>query len=488
MSKSIYKNAIFKFLLNIFNLVVPLIIGPYVARTLGPGLLGTINYSQSIFSYFFIFANFGVYQYGLREISRVRNDKEKVSKVFTSLFIFTLVTDIIVAIVYVIFVRNRYLNTEMYYATIMLTFNIVSNIFYVEWVTEALESYNFITIKTIVVKLVYLVLLVLLVRTAKDFNTYIILLLLSSFLNNIFSFIYIKSKIKFNFKDIRIAKHFKPMLLALVYSNGSMLFTQLDRLMLGNYIGKEVVAYYVMAQGIMSIINLLMLSLINVTVPRLSNYLGNNDDEKYISLLNKISKLYFLFLYPASVGMYVISKEIVLIYGGNQFIGAYPILGVFCIYMISLGYEAILSNQVMYIKQKEKEQVSMLFIAGILNLILNFALLSIGKFSGVTSIFTTTIANIVFILFEYIYIKKKLKVNFNMFSFDKLKYLLISLLFIPVTYIIKIFVKGTYKVSAAVIILNSLLYFVMLIITKDSIAFYVLNKFCEKLKISKRFG
>ena len=48
MSKSISKNIIFKFLLNIFNVVVPIIIGPYVLRVLGPDLMGTINFSQTI--------------------------------------------------------------------------------------------------------------------------------------------------------------------------------------------------------------------------------------------------------------------------------------------------------------------------------------------------------------------------------------------------------------------------------------------------------
>ena len=46
MNKSISKNIIFKFLLNIFNVVVPIIIGPYVLRVLGPDLMGTINFSQ----------------------------------------------------------------------------------------------------------------------------------------------------------------------------------------------------------------------------------------------------------------------------------------------------------------------------------------------------------------------------------------------------------------------------------------------------------
>ena len=60
MNKSISRNIIFKFLLNLFNLVVPILIGPYALRALGPEVMGTVNFSQTIFGYFFIFAGFDV--------------------------------------------------------------------------------------------------------------------------------------------------------------------------------------------------------------------------------------------------------------------------------------------------------------------------------------------------------------------------------------------------------------------------------------------
>ncbi|HAT4276914.1 TPA: oligosaccharide flippase family protein, partial [Clostridium perfringens] len=69
MQKSIARNFLFKFILNIFNIVIPVLVGPYLARKLGPDQMGIFNYSQTIFTYFFIFASFGVYQYGIRELS-----------------------------------------------------------------------------------------------------------------------------------------------------------------------------------------------------------------------------------------------------------------------------------------------------------------------------------------------------------------------------------------------------------------------------------
>lgn len=467
MSKSIFKNTIFKFLLNIFNIIVPIIISPYVLRVLGPDLMGTINFSQTIFAYFFIFAGFGVYQYGLREISRVRDDKEKLSSVFTSLFIFTLITNIITTVSYIWFINVDYSGTELYKTCMILTFNLISNIFYVEWVNEALENYDFITIKTIVIRLIYVVLLFIMVRTAKDFESYLILLVLSTFLNNIVSYVYIRRTIKFNFKDIKILRHIKPMFLVVILSNANVLYTQLDRMMLGEFIGTLSVAYYSTAQNIGNMINALMLTVIHVTIPRLSNYIAKSSKEAYKDLLNKISKIYFLFLFPAAIGILLLSKEIVLLYGGSEYINAIPILSGFAIYLITLGYEAILSNQVMYITGKEREQVGIIFICGAINFIFNIILLKLKIFNGVMAIATTTMANGLVVILEYFYIKYKLKIDFNIFSLDKSKYFFISLIFIPITFIIKKVFNNIVEVSLITMIVNSIVYFVILFIIKD---------------------
>ena len=142
MNKSISKNIFFKLLLNVFNLIIPILIGPYALRVLGPDNMGVINFSQTIYGYFYIFAGFGVYQYGLREISRVRDNKEKLSSVFTNLFIFTLITNIITIVIYILFIRNSYYGSQTYVACIIMTFNLVANVFYIEWLNEALENFG----------------------------------------------------------------------------------------------------------------------------------------------------------------------------------------------------------------------------------------------------------------------------------------------------------------------------------------------------------
>ena len=198
---SITKNVFYKLLLNVFNIVVPLIIGPYAATIIGPKYLGRISFSESIYTYFLIIATFGIYNYGLREISRIRDDKEKLSKLFTSLFIIGLISNLSVLIIYISFVFLHYSSQPQFPVLMIYGITLFSNIFYVEWLCEATESFNFITIKTIIIRIFYVIFLLLLVKKPSDYLIYATLNSLLFFFNYIFSFIYIKKNIKFNFNN-----------------------------------------------------------------------------------------------------------------------------------------------------------------------------------------------------------------------------------------------------------------------------------------------
>lgn len=487
-NNSIAKNAFFKLLLNLFNVIVPIIIGPYVARKLGSDLLGTVNFAQSINGYFYIFASFGIYNYGLREISRKRENEKEVRQTFTSLFIFTIITNTLVGIAYVVFVSTKYRGQDVATAAMILSGIFLFNIFYTEWVNEGLENYDFISIKTICVRIVYLILLFIMVREAKDWKNYVFLLVFSIAANNVLSFIHIKRRIKFDFSNIELKKHIKPMFFVVILSNANILYTQLDRIMLGEFVNKSSVSYYVMAQNVVTIVNSIALTIITVSLPRLSNYLSNNKEDEYIYLVNKLTKYLFYFLFPMSLGISVLGKEIMPFYGGSDYIAAGPVLRVFGVYMITMGYEYILSNQVLYLKKKEKIQVKLLFIGGVINLVLNYSLVKLGFFNAENSVITTMIANCVFFIMEYIYIKKVMKLKINLFGFDKLKYLLISLVFIPITMIIRHFILNYVLIIIVGILVNIIYYFGVLLISKDKLTFEIIDIAKEKaISVMKKF-
>lgn len=469
MSKSLAKNAFYKLFLNIFNIIVPLLVGSYATRILQSKEMGDVNYAQSIYQYFYIFATFGIYQYGLREISRVRDNKEKLSRVFTNLFIITLITNVVTSIVYVLFINIVFKQSDIYIIALIMTMNFFSNIFYVEWVAEGLEEFDFITIKTIIIQSIYSILVFIFVKSADDTDAYVYLLAIALFANYIVSYIYIKKKIKFNFNEIELGKHIKPMILVVILSNANILYTNLDKVMLGSILTTDVVALYTMSLGIAYIVNNLLLTFVQVTIPRLSFYLSHGDDEGYVKLLNIISRIYLMILFPASIGLFVVARECILLYGGSGYVDAIPLMSCFAFYMITTGYENILSNQVMYLNGKEKEQVRYVFMGGLINLILNSILYFMGIFSGITVVLTTIIANSILVTLEYYYVRKKLKLKINLFGFDKIKYLIIALIFIPVTIILRKFVSGVIISLLVIALVNIIIYFAILFIIKDEL-------------------
>ncbi|WP_459502826.1 oligosaccharide flippase family protein [Bacillus sp. C1] len=481
MQKSLVSNIFYKILLNTFNIILPILVGPYAYRMLGADSMGTVNFSETIFNYFFIFAVFGVYQYGLREISLIKNDKKKVSQLFTSLYVINFTTSILALLAFLLFSYFGYGNKDLFPVLLIFGFNFISNLFYVEWFNEAYENYDFITKKTVVIRLIYVVLLFTFIHGVDDYKQFAGLLVLSTFLNHSISFIYVKRRVKFDFSNLTIVPHLKPLFLVVIFSNANLLYTQLDRFVLGEYAGKAEVAFYVMAFQIMTIINTLMLSVVQVTIPRLS-YLSGNSTEEYESLLNKISKVYFITLFPAAIGLMLIAHGAVVIYGGKEYAGAGNTLIVFAFYMISVGIESILSNQIIYVKKKESILVRFLFICGFINLVSNIALIYFHVLTPVTAIFTTTIANCLLIIFEYIYVKKKLKVNYTLFDIQKLKYMFYSLTFLPIAFLVNTVISGQILQVIITILGCGFTYVLILFIAKDEILFMLLNKIKMRFK------
>ncbi|OOM77224.1 putative O-antigen transporter [Clostridium puniceum] len=486
MAKSISKNAIFKAMLNLFNIILPILVIPLVSRSFGDELYGYMGYGDSLTAYFLIFASFGIYQYGLREISKVRDDKIKLSQTFTSLFVFTVITNVIASVAYMIFVAIYYKNQPYFYTCIVLGFNLVFNMFYVEWVNEAVENYDFIAIKTMAVRIIYSAIILLFVRQKEDFIFYLYLVVGFNFINNIISFIYVKKKLKFDFSNLEILKHIKPMLYVVILTSTGVLYTQLDKIMLKDSPGgTTAVGYYYMAQRVASIISTLLLTLVQVTMPRLSNYLGKESRSEYLILLKKVVRIYFIVLFPASIGLFCLSKEAIYIFGGKDFLGAVPVMFVFAIHMLVIGIESVIANQIIYLHGKEKDDAILVLIGGVINLIFNVTLTITGNFNMVTAIATTLIANIIILILEYRMVKKVIKLDIHLFEYENIKYFYYSLVFIPITFGIKFFVDNTLIACVFEVLICGLVYLCILTITKDEVFFEITNKVLVKLKLKR---
>lgn len=482
---TLFKNTIYKSMLSIVNIVVPIIIGPYIMRLLDVDLYGMYNRVFADFQMFLAFAGFGVYTLGVREISKIRDDKNKVSKLFTNLFTISMVSNLLVLILYIIYslIISTGMASTLY---LVMTIQIFANIFYVEFVNEALENYKFITIKSIIVKIIYFLSILLAVKNPNDIVIYAVIVSLTIFLNNIISFIYAKSKIKFNFKNLEFKKYLKPLVAVLIITNADLLYSQLDRVMLGKYVNDVSVTIYYTAFYLISILASIPYAIINVSIPRLSYLLKNEGKEVYEEKLNNsISSLLFIIV-PMCLGVFVLAKEIIIMYAGKRYLTAIIPLMIACITRIFISLESVMNNLVMYPNNREDRILKVSLICGISNLIINYLLVIFKIFSPITALATTGLVELIVFITHYIYAKKKMNIGIQVFNKRNMIYIILSLLFIPISLLIRKLNLGFCITMILIIVVCLLLYCMVLYIRKDNNLIFILNKFKGKLKVGKK--
>lgn len=482
---TLFKNTIYKSMLSMVNIVVPLVIGPYIMRLLDVDLYGLYNRVFADFQMFLAFASFGVYILGVREISKIRNDKEKVSKLFTNLFVISFLSNMLVLIIYLIFslITSTGLAKVLY---LVMSIQIIANVFYVEFVNEALENYKFITIKSIIVKIIYFLAILLAVRNPHDIVIYAVIVSLTNFLNNIISFIYAKHRISFDFSKIQIKKYIKPLIAVLVITNADLLYSQLDRVMLGRYVSGVSVTVYYTAYYLISTLSAIPYSIINVSIPRLSYLLKNEGKEIYEEKLNNsISSLIFIIV-PMCLGVFVLSKEAIILYAGKKYLMAIVPLMIACITRIFISLESVMNNLVMYPNNREDRILKVSLTCGISNLIINYLLVLFKIFSPLTALATTGLVELTIFIIHYTYARKKMNIDVRVFSKKNMTYILLSLLFIPISLIIRSLKLNFYINIIVIVIICSLMYFIVLYIKKDNNLLFILDKFKGKLKVGRK--
>jgi O-antigen/teichoic acid export membrane protein len=492
--KSIALNAFNRIIMYILNLLVPVVVGPYLARVLDVGLYAQYNAALSIVQWFLPIAVFGIYTYGMRQASREREDEYETRKVFTKLFLFGVISTSTALLIYFLFALTFKKNEIWLYS--LLSINIVANYFAIEWLNEAFENYKFILYKTMLVRIAYVISIFIFVRKADDVLPYTAIASGVIFFNNFFGYLYIRRKVKFTKVSFgEILSLARPLLVVMLLTNTNMLFLMLDRLFLSVFAKEKIfVTFYTMAMLItMSVMNVVN-SIFFVAVPRLSNLFAGGNREEYKELLASNSHAFFLVAMPIFAGIACLGNEIMYIYGGGNYLGAGTTLAVFGLMFLVYAIDLSLANQVLFVSGMERILLVIYLIGGGANLLFDLALLMVGRLTPTLLISTTLIADIFVVIMQQHIIRREFGRKFSPLDFSTLKYLLLSLSFLPIAQLIRRAYKVEMEVSVkfalyviTVILTCSIFYFAVLLISKDRyLTPYVKSVFSRIGKVLRR--
>lgn len=477
---SIKKNFIYNTILSVTQVLFPLITFSYVARVIEPVGIGTVSFIESICRYAILIAALGIPIYGVREVAKLKEDKEGLSKLCSELLIIHFLATFFITVVYLIMVlaiAKLNHNLSYYLLGVLMIF---SNIFVMEWYFQGIGDFKFITIRTIVVRLITTISVFFIVTKHEDAFNFFLLTVLTNVINGIVNFWYAKKSLSFNyaFDFVNLKKHLTPLFFIFSTTISISIYVLLDTIMLGFLADEKAVGFYSMALKISKVPMLFVGALGLVLIPQLSFSYSQNDLEKFSSLISKSINFVITFSFPVIFFCLGISDELIHAFAGEQFLGASVTLKILSVVVLLIGMSNVFGMQILTPMGKDRYLTFSVLLGTIVSVSLNFILIPL--YQDIGAAITNVIAETVVTCVSLYYAAKFIKFDFDyMFILKSLLYSVpISLFsfgwsFLSNNYLYNLI--GTTVVTAIYFVL------VQVFIIKNQIIVELKNKLIQKL-------
>lgn len=422
---SVKYNFLMNIILKMSSFIFPLITFPYISRVLGPAGNGKVAFATSVVYYFSIFAALGIPTYGIRKCAQCRDDKQKLAKTVHELLILGSILTVIAYIVLVICIfsipklRDNANIIFITSATLILT-NVG-----VEWFYQAIEQYDYITIRNLLFKFISIILMFIFVKQPEDYVIYAGIQVIGTVGSNILNLIklrkYIPVKIdgKYNLKQ-----HLKPSMMFFLMTIAATIYTNLDTVMLGFMENSIQVGYYNAAVKMKNILTSVVSALGAVLLPRVSYYIEKGMYEEYRKTLNKSIKVVLLISLPLMLYCMIEARDVLLFLSGKQYLPALSAMVVIMPTILLIGISNVTGMQILVPLGLEKYTIVSTVIGAIVDVILNSLL--IPQYGAMGAAVGTLIAE-VSVLIVQIYFLRKIK-YVNIINKDWIKIILATMI------------------------------------------------------------
>lgn len=359
--KGIYKNKDTKALISNFvslsiisgvNIIVPLIVLPYIIKTVGVSNYGKYAFIFSIVFYFLYVSQYGFSLSAVRDVAQARDNLNEVNKIFnrvmhTKFFVFTICT---VALIFISFTFSLVKNDLfLLYTTYLI---VLGDILNPTWLYQGMERMKFMTIVNVVSKLTYIILVFLFIKEATDYR-YIGLLQASGFIlaGTVSFYMAIRA---FNLKLLRVSlseviQQLKDGFSSFVTLIMPMLYVNTSTFLLGVFGTTTHVAYfdsaYKISNGFVTINGILT----NVFYPYV-----NRKANKFMI----VSVLLIASGALMSILCFVLSKWIVTILFGAEMFDSIIVLKILSLTPLLLAIRSAFGVNYLLVKRKDKLYMS----------------------------------------------------------------------------------------------------------------------------------
>lgn len=414
-----YKNILIENIISlsaiqILNYLIPFFTLPYLVRILGPEKYGLINFATAFTGYFTILTDYGFNLSATQEISINRNDKQKVSEIFSSVITIKMILFTVSTIIFLIVVYSFYQFKENLILFFITFLSVFGTALFPLWFFMGIEKMRYILNINLSVRIVFTILIFILIKTENDYLKLALLNTITQVLIGLIGFVFVLNKFEISYSipslnQIRMQlKNGLNIFLSTISIN---LYTTSNTFILGLFAPLNVVGYFVAADKIRMAIQGIVSSVSQSIFPYV-NKLLNESYELFISFNKKLFLIAFLSGTLISIFLFLFAKPIVEFILGNEYQPSIILLKIMAWLPLIIFLSNVLGIQTMLPMKKHKSFAIILFIAAVINLILSFILVPI--YYEIGTVISVLITEVYVTFAFYVFVKfNKIKIVWN---------------------------------------------------------------------------
>ncbi|WP_100486858.1 flippase [Sporolactobacillus pectinivorans] len=398
---NIAKNYIFNVIYQIVTLFVGLVTVPYISRVLGSSGVGINAYTNSIIQYFILAGTIGISLYGNRAIAYVRDDKQKLSRVFWGIFVLKLITTCLAYLIFLLF-----LSMTKEYSNIFLiqSLYIIAATFDISWLYMGLEDFKKTVIRNLFVQIIGLICIFIFVKHANGLWIYVMISALSQLFGQLTMWAYLPKTVQFiKLKWNDIMKHFMPSLSLFIPQIAIQIYLVLNKTMLGVLSNKNEVGYFYNSDKVVRMILTLVTAMGVVMLPRVAHTFAKGNFNQVKEYLYQSFDFASYLSVPMMFGIAGIAGTMTPWFFGPGFAKTGVLIVVISPIIVLIAWSNVLGQQYLMPVGKVREYTISVGVGAVVNFILNLCLikfyLSVG--TAIATVFaelSVTLIQIIFVV------------------------------------------------------------------------------------------
>lgn len=410
-SSKIKKNLVWQIFYQILNAIIPLITSPYISRVLGAEQLGVFSYAQSIVNYFALIAMMGIGTYGIRLIAPLKNEKEKMSGQFWSVFLLQLFFSIASISLYSVYLIAFCRDNKL--IAFIQAIEILSCLVNISWLFFGLEEFKTTVIFSSIVRTLSVVLIILLVKKESDLWLYTLIIVSSSLGSHALLWIKLCKLVTSPKKEFICFKpHFKPIFTLFIPIAAMSVYHSMDKTMLGLLSTYSETGYYYNADKVINIPLGIISGITTVLMPKASKLIASSEKEEVISLFNKSLEGIVLVSVALSFGIAAVAVEFVPVFFGDGYEPCVLLIYLFVPVFIIKSFSFLVRYVYIIPAKKDKIYIYSIFAGALVNLIANLIL--IPRYGAIGATIGTLIAEFVACVLQFALIWKDIKCGISL--------------------------------------------------------------------------